>query len=85
MYLGESSRTLSIRSSFHFLDYIKEMKKGKGQATEKRRDDGAEEERRRGSKDEEEDVSLSSWMAEHTRDSHGGIMSADPQQDYEFV
>ena len=27
---------------------------------------------------------VSSWMADHTRDSHGGVMSADPLDDYEF-
>ena len=44
--------------------------------------------RRRGSEGEDEEeegsTSVSSWMADHTRDCHNGVMSADPLDDYEF-
>ena len=48
------------------------------------------ERKRRGSEDEEEGEggtagAVSSWMADHARDKHKGVMSADPLQDYEFV
>ena len=44
---------------------------------------------RRGSEEEEDGegmpAAISSWMAEHSRECHGGVISADPSQDYEFV
>ena len=45
--------------------------------------------RRRGSEDEDDDEgmpeSVSSWMADHSRECHGGIISTDPMDDYEFA
>ena len=46
---------------------------------------------RRGSEEEEEEeegstpsAAISSWMADHAKDSHKGVISADPMADYEF-
>ena len=33
----------------------------------------------------EEEQCSSSWMADHTRSHHGGIMSANPADDYDFL
>ena len=44
------------------------------------------ERRRRGSEDDDdEEESVSSWMADHSRKCHDGVISADPMDDYEFV
>ena len=42
--------------------------------------------RRRGSEDDDdEEESVSSWMADHSRKCHEGVISADPIDEYEFV
>ena len=92
VYLGESSRSLPSRAAFHFRDYRQEMKKKRGSVGEKGRGDeegGGGERKGRGSEEEEEDggmpASLTSWMADHSRDCHGGVISTDPIKDYEFA
>ena len=82
VYLGESSRSLPTRQETHVRDYGQDIKK----KSKKSEDD--KEMRRRGSEDEEDEegtpASVSSWMADHARDKHGGVISADPLKDYEF-
>ena len=94
VYLGESSRSLPSRAFSHFRDYSQEMKKkrGGGGSQKGRGDEGGEGEergRRRGSEDEDDDggmpAGVSSWMADHSLECHGGIISADPLEDYEFA
>ena len=34
---------------------------------------------------EDEDEEGTSWMADHTRSHHGGAISKDPREDYDFV
>ena len=95
VYLGESSRSLPSRSSFHFRDYSQEMKKKKTGSKKVRDEESRREEGegggrgRRGSEEEEDGegmpAAISSWMAEHSRECHGGVISADPSQDYEFL
>ena len=82
VYLGESSRSLPTRQETHVRDYGQDLKKNK-KKNEK------EAERRRGSEDEKEEDGgapgdVSSWMADHARDKHEGVLSVDPLQDYEF-
>ena len=92
VYLGESSRSLPSRSAFHFRDYTQEMKKKivveKWTSRDEEGTGGRGERVRRGSEDEEEEggvpVSVSSWMADHSRECHGGVISTNPMMDYEF-
>ena len=80
------------RSAFHFRDYTQEMKKKSVVEKRSSRDEegagGRGERVRRGSEDEEEEggvpVSVSSWMADHSRECHGGVISTNPMMDYEF-
>ena len=87
VYLGESSRSLPTRLESHIRDYVQDMKK----KVKKNREEGDDMRRRRMSDDDDNDedeagstAGVSSWMADHTRDSHNGVMSADPLDDYEF-
>ena len=68
-YQGESSRSVPTRASEHYCDYKAAMKKPAPV--------------RRG--EEEEEEGSSSWMADHTRSHHGGIISANPLADYDFL
>ena len=84
VYLGESSRSLPTRQETHVRDYGQDIKKKR-----KKKDEEADMSIRRGSEDEEEEeggtpAAVSSWMADHARDRHEGVMSADPLKDYEF-
>ena len=69
-YHGESSRSVPTRSGEHYCDYQAAMKKP---APVQRRDD------------EEEGEGSSSWMADHTRSHHGGVISDNPLDDYDFL
>ena len=69
-YQGESSRSLPSRSREHFNDYRTAMRKPAPA--------------RAGNPDEEE-VEGSSWMADHARSHHGGIISANVTDDYDFI
>ena len=85
VYLGETSRSLPIRLEFHIRDYGQDIKKN---TNKKSTESASDVRRRRGSEEEEEEgntpSSVSSWMADHARDSHNGVISADPMTDYEF-
>ena len=86
VYLGESSRSLPTRIESHVRDYVQDMKKKERKSTV----EGDDRRRRRGSDDDDEDeeestATVSSWMADHTRDCHNGVISSDPLDDYEFV
>ena len=76
VYLGESSNTLPTRSEAHFTDYRQDMRRQPGGEERRRGRGGEEEESRRG---------VSSWMADHTRDTHNSVVSDDPLKDYEFI
>ena len=83
VYLGESSRSLPTRQETHVRDYGQDIKK------KSKKSDDDKEMRRRGSEDEEDEeggtpTSVSSWMADHAREKHGGVISPDPLKDYEF-
>ena len=68
-YQGESSRSVPTRAGEHFGDYQAAMRKPAPV--------------RRGGDDEEE--GSSSWMADHTRSHHGGVISDNPLDDYDFL
>ena len=68
-YQGESSRSVPTRAGEHYCDYQAAIKKPPPV--------------RRG--DEEEGEGSSSWMADHTRSHHGGVISANPLNDYDFL
>ena len=76
VYLGESSNTLPTRSEAHYKDYRQDMRREPGGEGRRRGGEGEEEDSRRG---------VSSWMADHTRDTHNSIISDDPITDYEFI
>ena len=85
VYLGETSRSLPTRLESHIRDYGQDIKKN---TNKKSTEVASDVRRRRGSEEEEEEgntpSSVSSWMADHARDSHNGVISADPMTDYEF-
>ena len=68
-YQGESSRSVPTRAGEHYCDYQAAMRKP---APVRRGED-------------EEGEGSSSWMADHTRSHHGGIISANPLDDYDFL
>ena len=70
VYHGESSRSVTSRSREHFSNYITAMRKPAPA--------------RVGNLGEEE-VEGSSWMADHARSHHDGVISADAKDDYDFV
>ena len=77
VYLGESSNSLPTRAEAHYTVYRQDM----------RRQPGGGGGRRRGGEGEEEDSGrgVSSWMADHARDTHGSVISDNPINDYEFT
>ena len=78
VYIGESSRSCTTRSTVHFSDYRQEMRRGK-----KKRKDVDEGE---GEEGREEGRSLTSWMADHAKKDHKGEMDEDDiRKDYEFA
>jgi hypothetical protein len=70
-YQGETSRSVVSRAREHFTDYKTAMKKPPPARTSTQAG--------------EEEVEGSSWMADHTRSHHGGTISADPCEDYDFL
>ena len=68
-YHGESSRSVPTRAGEHYADYQAAMKKPAPV--------------HRGGDDDEEEGS-SSWMADHTRSHHRGVISDNPLDDYDF-
>ena len=70
VYHGESSRSVPSRSREHFSDYSAAMRKP---APVRVVNPG------------EEEVEGSSWMADHARSHHAGVISADVKDDYDFV
>ena len=72
-YQGESSRSVPTRAGEHYCDYQAVMRKPPPVP------------RRGGGGEEEEEEASSSWMADHTRSHHGGVISDNPLDDYDFL
>jgi hypothetical protein len=91
VYIGESSRSLPTRAGLHYRDYGQDIRRrakrrrpgqGEGEvepAVRQRPASAGEEEEEGG-----EGRGVSSWMADHTRERHAGVISTDPVRDYQF-
>ena len=79
VYLGESSRSVVSRAREHYSGYKLAMRKTARSTASSSTTPAAREEGR-----EDDDEEGSSWMADHAKSHHGGVISPDPTEDYDF-
>jgi hypothetical protein len=70
-YQGETSRSVVSRAREHYNNYRAAMKKPPPARTSSQAGEEGEE--------------GSSWLADHARSHHGGVISNDPCEDYDFL
>ena len=78
IYIGESSRSVVSRAREHYNSY--KLSIGKTAKTTSSSSTAREDRESEAAGDEEG----SSWMADHALSHHGGKISADPTQDFDF-
>ena len=86
-YQGETSRSVVSRAREHYSDYKTALKKPPpaAPAAPAVAAQGGMDWRGGAGQQEDKDEEGTSWMADHTRSQHGGAISKDPREDYDFV